>query len=68
MDNSTKLYIAIQVCQALNYLHTSKPQLMHLDVKPSNVMVSVYCTVYIYMLGYNSHPLGGTSILPRYAG
>ena len=36
-----KLYVSVQVCQALTYLHTSEPPLVHLDVKPANILVSV---------------------------
>ena len=35
-----KYYILTQICQALNFLHTSSPPLAHLDVKPANVMVN----------------------------
>ena len=34
-----KLYISIQVCQAVMYLHTSAPPMAHLDIKPANILV-----------------------------
>ena len=40
MNNYTKLYLAIQISQALSFLHSSEPSLMHLDVKPSNILVN----------------------------
>ena len=42
-----KLYISIQVCQAIVYLHTSSPPLAHLDIKPANILVGFFMmTVY----------------------
>ena len=41
MDMVSKLSVAIQVAQALLFLHTSKPPMAHLDVKPANVLVSI---------------------------
>ena len=40
MKESTKMLIAVQISQALLFLHTATPQMMHLDVKPSNILVS----------------------------
>ena len=40
MDLGNKMYIAIQLYQALTFMHTSVPPVAHLDIKPSNVMVS----------------------------
>ena len=34
------MYIAIQLCQALTFMHTSVPPVAHLYIKPSNVLVS----------------------------
>ena len=39
MSSTVKLGIAIQVAQALMFLHTSEPPTVHLDVKPSNILV-----------------------------
>lgn len=41
MDEVQKLYIIVQIAQALFYLHTSNPALVHSDVKPSNILVSI---------------------------
>ena len=40
MDEYIKFYLAIQISQALSFLHSSEPSLMHLDVKPSNILVN----------------------------
>lgn len=34
-----KMYVAIQLAQALVYVHTATPSLVHGDIKPSNVLV-----------------------------
>ena len=40
MKESTKMHIAVQINQALLFLHTATPKMIHLDVKPSNILVS----------------------------
>ena len=40
MKESTKMHIAVQISQALLFLHTATPTMIHLDVKPSNILVS----------------------------
>ena len=35
-----KILICYQLCQAVMFLHTSEPQMAHLDIKPANIMVS----------------------------
>lgn len=32
--------LIVKICQGLVYLHTNVPPIVHLDVKPSNIMVS----------------------------
>ena len=34
-----KVRIAVQLCQAVVFLHTNSPPLAHLDIKPSNILV-----------------------------
>ena len=36
---TTKFHVAIQLCQAVTFLHTNSPPLAHLDIKPSNILV-----------------------------
>ena len=35
-----KMHIAKQICQAVAYLHNLKPPVVHMDIKPANVMVA----------------------------
>ncbi len=39
LDRDTKLKLAIQVCQALVYLHSCTPPLVHRDLTPANILV-----------------------------
>ena len=36
-----KKFVATQVASALVYMHSSSPAMIHGDVKPSNILVSV---------------------------
>ena len=37
------MYISLQLCQAIVFMHTSEPPIAHLDIKPENVLV---CGIY----------------------
>ncbi len=65
------LKFAIQLCEAVEYLHTRKKPIIHSDIKPQNVMVNksgdiclIDFNVSIMFDGNNAQALGGT---PGYA-
>ena len=39
MTFAVKVYLAQQVTRALVFMHTAKPPVIHLDLKPSNILV-----------------------------
>ena len=39
LEVDKKIHIAIQICQALTFMHTNTPPMAHLDIKPSNILV-----------------------------
>jgi serine/threonine protein kinase len=41
LDQDTKIYMALQLCQAIHFIHNNTPPIAHLDVKPSNVLVGL---------------------------
>ena len=41
LEYGEKLYISRQVCQALVFMHTTSPQIAHLDLKPANILVII---------------------------
>ena len=46
LNLTIKFHIGIQLCQALTFMHSSSPPVAHLDIKPSNILVS-------FVLRYN---------------
>jgi serine/threonine protein kinase len=34
------LRMSIDIAQGMNYLHTRQPRIIHLDLKPANILVS----------------------------
>jgi len=40
LDLMTKFRVAVQLSQAVTFLHTNAPPIAHLDIKPSNILVS----------------------------
>jgi serine/threonine-protein kinase len=41
LDQDTKISMALQLCQAIHFIHNNTPPIAHLDVKPSNVLVGL---------------------------
>ena len=41
LSESIKVKIAMDIAQGLNYMHTHDPAVIHQDIKPANIMVSI---------------------------
>lgn len=40
LDTNKRKHISSQICSAIAYLHTSKPSIVHEDLKPANILVN----------------------------
>jgi serine/threonine-protein kinase len=47
----TKTQLAIQICQALVFMHSSEPPIIHLDLKPANVLVEDH-TMHVFLADF----------------
>ena len=62
--------IAVQLCEAVNYLHSQKPPIVHSDIKPANVMLDADGNICLIdfnvslIFDKNAKTIGGT---PGYA-
>lgn len=62
--------IAVQLCEAVNYLHSQKPPIIHSDIKPANVMLDANGDICLIdfnvslIFDKNAKTIGGT---PGYA-
>lgn len=64
------VHIAVQLCEAVNYLHSQKPPIVHSDIKPANVMLDANGDICLIdfnvslIFDKNAKTIGGT---PGYA-
>lgn len=61
------LAVAIQLCEALTYLHERSPIIVHRDIKPSNIMVTPQGMVKLVDFGL-SHALNGGNMSRAFEG
>jgi len=45
-----------QVCEALTYLHTQKPPIIHRDIKPQNIIITHEGVAMLVDFGCDEHP------------
>ena len=43
---SVKIQIGIEIAQGLDYMHTRDPAVIHQDIKPENIMVSIFTSMH----------------------
>ena len=74
LSESETIRIGIAVCDALNYLHTRKPPVLHRDIKPGNVRIAPDGQVYLVDFGLakmsnvDEHTLSGArAMTPGYS-
>lgn len=50
LTHPTAINIALKVADAVNYMHSHNPIVIHQDLKPQNVLVSYKCRVLVTQL------------------
>lgn len=40
LSDEQKIYLALQLCEAVGFLHALKPAVIHRDIKPSNILIT----------------------------
>lgn len=40
LSDEEKIEYALQLCEAVGFLHTMKPSVIHRDIKPSNILIT----------------------------
>ena len=53
MDQGAKIYMALQLCQAIMFMHSNVPPIAHLDIKPSNILVRSCMGIVIIIIKLN---------------
>ena len=51
LDTLKKNSISLQICDAINFIHSQKVPILHRDIKPGNVMINKNCIVKVCDLG-----------------
>ena len=74
LSEDETISIGVAVCDALNYLHTRKPPVLHRDIKPGNVRIAPDGQVYLVDFGLakmsnvDEHTLSGArAMTPGYS-
>jgi len=74
LSEDETIRIGVAVCDALNYLHTRKPPVLHRDIKPGNVRIAPDGQVYLVDFGLakmsnmDEHTLSGArAMTPGYS-
>ena len=47
--------IALNIVDAVDYMHSNNPTVIHLDLKPANVLVCTYVIAYACIHGHGMH-------------
>ena len=50
-----KIYTVHETSLAMNFLHSIKPPLLHLDLKPGNILLDSYTHVKVRILSFPCH-------------